>query len=174
MLDGKRASANILIFLIDKANLATFLMRVQQEDAMEEYRVRIRGVEVFVDSLDALDKIIERYAGQVTSEVNGSGSIPKQESQHSNDPVSGTALDRALLKRFIEVGQAGIPSKELAMKLHANRKAVQIGLRKWAERIGVWHGNFAAIFEKNLKDGSRGYRLTREAISAGNDVLGVK
>jgi hypothetical protein len=90
------------------------------------------------------------------------------------DNIRGPSLDKALLKKFIEADRDGIASKQLAVTLGANRKAVQIGLKSWAERLGLWHGNFPAIFEKNLRDGSRGYRLTQEAISMGKDLLAMQ
>ena len=141
---------------------------------MEEFRIRIRGVEVIVDSIESLDRLIDRYGGQTGGEAGDQSLSTRADNSQVSDPTGGHALDRALLKRFIEVEHMGIPSRELAVKLHANRKAVQIGLTKWANRIGLWHGNFQAIFEKNLPDGARGYRLTPEAISAGKDILGIQ
>jgi hypothetical protein len=134
-------------------------------DTLGEYRVKIRGVEVIVDSVEALDEILDRYGGNQHTEAGSKA--------NSADQPSGS-MDKALLRRFIENANHGIASKQLQISLGVRGKALTGALQGWAEKVGLWHNNFDGIFKKNIYQGSRGYRLTPEAISAGKDILGMQ
>jgi hypothetical protein len=140
------------------------------------YKVNIRGIEVFADTLEDLKKLIREFgkdsAGKKVQEQSGFAEIPVSETEEIQ---LGGSMDKALLQRFIEADKKGINSVQLQLRLGANKKTLKKALEEWAKRLNLWQNKLDAIFEYGIFTGTnRGFRLTKEAIGVGKDIVGMK
>jgi hypothetical protein len=141
---------------------------------MAGYKVRIRGIEVSIESFEELKRLIEEFGsdseGGEIKEENESPQISRLEDQQVQ---SKNLLDKALLKTFLEAERKGISSADLQRRLGANRKTLRKALIEWAQRMRLWQDNFDGIFEPHISKNRRGYRLTKHVLDVGKDILSM-
>ena len=137
---------------------------------MSKYKPIINGVEIGVDTLEDLEALLKRF-GKIGKREKSQHFTPAASSKSNDGGDGGSSMDRMLLRRFVEASKGGIPSKDLHVRLGANRKTLKKELENWTKRVGLWQNNFDAIFDYIIREGVRSYRLTKEAIEAGKDIL---
>jgi len=133
---------------------------------MAVFKVKIGKLEIIVDSLDDLDRLIERYGLVEGSEA--AVSVPVHEVMQSKRPQKNS--DLSLLQRFVENGIAGIPSGELFLTFGVKGKGITGALSDWAERVGL-KGDIEKIFKRKIYRGKRVQCLTPQAIATGRHIL---
>jgi hypothetical protein len=147
----------------------------ERREKMAGYKLKIDGIEIFVDSLDDLKRLIKEFGSKSEgTKIEEPSEFP--ETDISRDQrQSKSLMDEALLKRFIEADRKGIPSTDLQVRLGANKKTLKAALETWAKRLNLWQNSFEAIFEYGIFSGNRrGYRLTREATGVAKDLVGTR
>jgi hypothetical protein len=125
--------------------------------------VRVRGIEVVCETLDDLDKIIERYgdtsappAGSAQAALAGSHGVARK----------AAALDNGLLQAFAQA-PGGVQSKIVEGMLGVRGKAIRSALRIWAARVHL----SPDTIEKANPGGKRGWKLNESGIAAARTLL---
>lgn len=129
---------------------------------MSPYKVRVRGVEIVVETLEELDLIIHRYG--LSSEAD----LPTKEIRSIKDAMD---RDYSLLRQFVTEDEVGIRSEELADWFRIKGRGLPSRLLAWAKRVGL-RGTFEDIFERTVYRGQRGFRLTKDAVEKAQLLLG--
>ncbi len=132
------------------------------------YKAEINGVLIHVDTVEELEKLIKKFGRPGKT---GMASVPPFPSIDERVDSGATSdKDLTLLLKFVDAYPAGLPPKELQMRLNVNRKALKKGLEGWARRVGLWTSNFDSTFFRGIYSGKRGYKLTKEAFNVGKDI----
>lgn len=123
--------------------------------------VRIRGVEIVCESLEELDRLLERYgeAGAITA-----GPQLPSPGRSGGAPPS---VDMTLLRALIGA-PAGIPSPTVQGMLGARGKGIATAFKAWCGRM---HLPPDAVEQANPR-GKRGWRLTEAGQHAARAILG--
>lgn len=129
------------------------------------------GIQVETESFEDAKKFIDHYGKP--SRIKKQEALPEPEGSEEGAEglPMGASRDLVLLNKFIDVYPQGLASKELFMRLSANRKSLKKALEVWAKRIGLWTSNFEGTFFKGVYNGQRGFRLQKEAYDVGKDTL---
>jgi hypothetical protein len=135
----------------------------KETDAMANYIVRVRGVEIVCDDLDAVDELVGRYGSEGTAPPKRKAVAP-----------SGAAADTALLKDLVEAGSTGLSSQKIGHMIGARGKGVPTALKRWALRIGLAQDEQKLPLEAARPQGGRGWRLQDGGMSIARQLLEQK
>ncbi len=124
--------------------------------------VRIRGIEVVCESLEELDRLIERY-GDAEGVVVRSGATIQGA---GGNPTTGAGIDLQLLRAFINA-PGGVLSGTVTGMLNARGKGIPGALKAWCARIHLAPG----AVEPASPGGKRGWRLTESGQEAAKVIL---
>ena len=131
------------------------------------YAVRVRGVEIICESLEDVDRLIERYGG-----APGSPSSPDLASTMARGGPSGVAAhDLAVLHALINAGTQGVTSESIGHMLGTKGKGIPPALRRWAMRIGIAQNEDGDALEAARPQGARGWRLKDGSLAVARTIL---
>lgn len=134
--------------------------------------VYVRGVGIPVESWDEIDELVGRYGSDVRvgEEVDREGALPQV------TPMGRSGLrppDQALLSRFVEAGQRGISTADLATALGRRGKAIRPTLDAWGRRIGLAADEGITAFEATRGSQGRGFRIRDHFVRVAKGLLGI-
>ena len=130
-------------------------------------KVRIRGVEIHVESLDELDDLIERYGSTIAADDGEVNSTP---SRRNSSPKLDTR-DRVVLERLVQAGSTGVPSTELGKILGKMGRGTRGAARRWASRIGLVQHDNVDPFEECRVGTKRGLRIESAHLAVAKGLL---
>lgn len=129
--------------------------------AMWPKTIYIQGIGIPVADWDEMDEIVRRYGdGEAHARPDG---IEKDSSERIETPRRNGGLppaDHALLERFVDGKDRGVPTSELGPALGKQGKSIRGELERWSRRIGLvtGEGDYSAFEAIHNADG-RGFRL---------------
>jgi hypothetical protein len=120
--------------------------------------IEIGGIKVPVDSWSELREAIQELSGQ------GFTVLPDEEGQTRKvEPIGhGSNLnhtDLTLLKQFIEAGERGLLTSQLAHALGKKGKGLRPALERWSRHIELVTQDNASAFEPVKRFDGRGFRM---------------
>lgn len=122
--------------------------------------VEIGGMKVPIDSWDELK---EAYYTFMASGIPLSVSDDPNGSARKNESSSAPGLnpgDKTLLAQFIEAGDRGLLTGQLAQAVGKKGKGVRPALERWSRRIGLVTEENASAFEAVKRFDGRGFIMT--------------
>jgi hypothetical protein len=130
--------------------------------------VRVRGVEIAVDSWEELDELMARY-GAAAGEATSAG-------READNPRRQTTIlsgsDRALLERFVKEAERGVPVRDIRIALgRSDTGKVGSALKAWSAQIGLTTPSGGSAFELRQRAKGRVHRMTDEALRASRILL---
>ena len=129
--------------------------------------VKVRGVEITVNSWEELDELMARYA------VEPANPPPRLEPvQPAQRAVILNDSDRVLLEMFVKGAERGVPVNEIRTALGRGATGkVGSALKAWSAQIGLTPDSAASAFELRQRSTGRVHRLTNEALRAARVLL---
>ena len=130
-------------------------------------KVRIKGVEIYVETMDELDELIDRYGSEISTNEGESGvTRARQNSSKGLD-----TRDRVVLKTFVDAGSTGVPTVELGKMLGKRGRGTRGAARKWAERVGLSSDHTLDPFEECRVGTQRGLRIEAAHLAIAKGLL---
>jgi len=132
--------------------------------------IKIRGIDVQVESLDELDEFIKRYGENVNPQI----SPPRNQVGQPNKMVGTTisTTDQTMLEKFYKSGDKGLLNKDLGSFFGVEGKSIQPKLREWALKINLTENRDSQVFEATNQSEGRGFKLSEMFRDVAGRMLG--
>lgn len=132
-------------------------------------KIKIRGIEIEVSSLDELEQLLDRFGSNGAVEDDSTDRTPQGPGQ--TIPKHGRVSDAVVLKRLVEVGAGGMPTKELGEILGRRGKATMGAANEWALRIGLVSDDSHQAIERCRVGTQRGARIIPSLLEVAKAIL---
>ncbi len=136
-------------------------------------KVKIGNLEITVESLEELDKLVERYGGAPIETGPQAGGSPKASAAGAGGKahIGNKPADGVVLQKLIDAGTNGVPTNVLGEILGKRGKGARGALRKWSKRVGLSSDDNLDTFEDCRSGTQRGIRLKASFLDVAKSLL---
>jgi len=131
--------------------------------------VKIRGVDIYLENMDELDMLLEKYGSEIAI---GEDANPEPKSKHKQAAGSSSTHDRVILSRFVEAGSTGVETNELGKLLGKMGRGTRNAAKQWALRVGLINSDSVDPFEECRVGSKRGLKIETAHLSVAKELMG--
>lgn len=131
--------------------------------------ITVRGVQIVVNSWEEVREAIAELGNEVLSIEAG-----RSKETAPKAPQSGglNHNDRTLMIQFVEAGDRGLLTSQIAQAVGKKGKGVRPALERWSRRIELVTEDGASAFEAIKRFDGRGFKMVEHFRRAAQSMLG--